>query len=43
MFYFFIVWPGVVTNPPLLRTFIGLFYQPWMTDDDCGAVNGMNE
>jgi hypothetical protein len=31
-------------SPLLLRSFIGLLYQPWMIDgDDCGAVGGMNE
>jgi hypothetical protein len=35
---------GVEPIPPLLWTFIGLLYQPWMIDgDDCGAVSAMNE
>jgi hypothetical protein len=34
--------PGMEPSPVLLRSFIGLLYQPWMTDD-CGAFGGMNE
>jgi hypothetical protein len=26
-----------------LRTLIGLLYQPWVIDGDCGADDGMNE
>jgi hypothetical protein len=34
----------VEPSPLLLRSFIDLLYQPWMTDDDeCGASSGMNE
>jgi hypothetical protein len=35
----FIFGAGVEQSPLLLRWFIGLLYQPWMMDDDCG----MNE
>jgi hypothetical protein len=32
------------TSPLLLRPFIGLLYQPWMTDDDdFGAIGAMND
>jgi hypothetical protein len=31
-------------SPLLLLPFIGLFYHPWIIDDDdCGAISGMNE
>jgi hypothetical protein len=34
----FIYGAGVEPSPPLLRSVIGLLYQPWMIDgDDCGA------
>jgi hypothetical protein len=34
----------VEPSPMLLRSFIGLLYQPWTLDgDDCGAIGGMNE
>jgi hypothetical protein len=33
---------AVETSPLLLRSFIGILYQPWMMYvDDCGAVGGM--
>jgi hypothetical protein len=35
---------GVEPGPLLLRLFIGLLCQPWMTDgDDCGTIGGMSE
>jgi hypothetical protein len=35
---------GVEPSPLLLRSFIGLLYQPWVIDgDDYGAISGMNE
>jgi hypothetical protein len=31
-------------GPPLVLSFVGLLYQPWMIEcDDCGAINGMDE
>jgi hypothetical protein len=41
----------VEPSPPLLRTIIGLIYQPWMRDDDddddddddCGRIDGMKD
>jgi hypothetical protein len=41
---FIYYWRAVEQSPLLLRPLIGLFYQPWMTnDDDWGAISGMNE
>jgi hypothetical protein len=41
----FIYRTGVEPSPLLLRSFIGLLYQPRMIDDDndCGALSEMNE
>jgi hypothetical protein len=39
----FIYGAGVKPSPLLLRRSIGLLYQPWVIDDDCGAVGVMNE
>jgi hypothetical protein len=40
----FSVGATVEPSPILLRPFIGLLYQPWVIcDDDCGAVDGMND
>jgi hypothetical protein len=40
----FIYWAGVEPSPLFWRPFIGLLYQPGMTDgDDCMAVSGTNE
>jgi hypothetical protein len=39
----FIYWTAVEPSPLLARQFIGLLYQPLMTDDDCGAIGGMND
>jgi hypothetical protein len=42
--YLLIYGAGAEPTPLLLRQFIGLLYQPWVTDgDDHGAVSGMNE
>jgi hypothetical protein len=42
--FLFIYGTGVEPAPILLRSFIGVLYQPWMADgDDCGAISGMNE
>jgi hypothetical protein len=44
MLHVFIYGAGVETNLLLLRPFIGLLYQPWMTDgNDSGEVSGINE
>jgi hypothetical protein len=41
--FLFIRGSGVEPSSLLLRSFIGLLYQPWMIDgDDCGAISGMN-
>jgi hypothetical protein len=42
-YFLFICGAGVEPSPLLLRPFISLLYQPWMIDDDCGAISGMNE
>jgi hypothetical protein len=37
-------WAGAEPSLVVLRTFIGLLYQPWMIDDDdWGAIGGMND
>jgi hypothetical protein len=42
IFYMLWIWSG--PSSTILRPFIGLLQQPWMTDgDDCGAVSGINE
>jgi hypothetical protein len=42
--YFYLsVGAGVEPSPLLLRPFIDLLHQPLMTDDDCGAIGGVNE
>jgi hypothetical protein len=41
--FLFIYGTEVERGPLLLRSFIGLLYQPWMIDGDCGAISGMNE
>jgi hypothetical protein len=39
----FIYWAGVEPSPLLLRSLIGLLYEPWIIgDDDCGAISGIN-
>jgi hypothetical protein len=41
---FFILGAGVEPSSLLLRSFIGLLCQHWMTDgDDCAAIGAMNE
>jgi hypothetical protein len=41
--FFFIHGAGVQLSTLLLRSFIGLFYSPWMVDcDDCGAISRMS-
>jgi hypothetical protein len=38
------LWFGLEPSSLLLRAFIGLLYQPWMTDGDyCEEISGMNE
>jgi hypothetical protein len=39
----FIYGASVEPSPLLLQKFIGLFYQPWMVDDDCGGISEANE
>jgi hypothetical protein len=42
-YFLFLFEGGVEPRPLLLRPFIGLLYQPWVTDgDDCGAISGTN-
>jgi hypothetical protein len=41
---FVIILAGVEPSPLVLRSFIGLLYQPWMiVGDDCGVINEMNK
>jgi hypothetical protein len=41
---FLIYGTEVEPSPLLLPPFIGLLYQPWMTDgEDCGAIGGVLE
>jgi hypothetical protein len=41
--FVFICGAGVETNLILMRSFIGLLHQPWMTDSDDGrTITGMN-
>jgi hypothetical protein len=42
--HLFIYWAGVEPSPLLLRSLIGLLYQPWMMDgDDYEAIGGMHD
>jgi hypothetical protein len=43
-YFLFMYGAGLEPSQLLLRSFIGLLYQPWMIDgDDCGAFSIMNE